>query len=138
MVNDKFDKLYDQLLILTKSMASKLEEEAKKTGFNKSEYILIRDVIDHPQTTQQALCDRTGLKKSSVSKSLNRLIETGVISRAVCDKDRREAELSVKDPNTLNLFCKTELLSNMFSGDTACVEDLSKHLEILINLIGEA
>lgn len=140
MLRDKRDLMYDQLLLITKAMTRKFEAEAIKSGYNRSEYIIIRDIIDHPHTTQLKVCERTGLKKSAVSKSLIRLLETQTVIKTTCPNDRREINLLVENPEVLKTFCKAELLKNMF---TMCeskqneLDAISKHLEMLIDLLDE-
>lgn len=139
MEHEKLDRLYDQLLLVTKALTLKFESFAKATGYNRSEFIIIRDILDHPLTTQQKICERTGLKKSSVSKTLNRLIESDVVKRSTCTEDRRELELIVENDEIMKLFCKSQFLENMFSGvgeePSHSIEDISIELDILLGLL---
>lgn len=142
MEHEKLDRLYDQLLLVTKALSIKFEDAAKDTGFNRSEFIIIRDILDHPLTTQQKICERTGLKKSSVSKTLNGLIESKHVKRNTCTEDRREVELLIEDESIMQLFCKASFLENLFSGgceeQLKNVEKISSQLDVLIDLLDKA
>lgn len=135
---EKADKLYDQLLLVSKAMLMKLEAEAKRLGYNKTEFIIIRDILDHPETLLIEIGERTGLKKSALSKSITQLINRGIIDRKASQTDGREFTLSIKDEEVKTNFCKATLLSDLFSGPISCnagMDEISLKLDELIALM---
>lgn len=135
---EKADKLYDQLLLVSKAMLMKLEAEAKRLGYNKTEFIIIRDILDHPDTHLIQIGERTGLKKSALSKSITQLIDKGIIDRKPSETDGREYTLSIRDEEVKTSFCKATLLSDLFSGPISCnseMDEISLKLDELITLM---
>lgn len=136
--NQLLDNLFDKMLIVSKNMLTSLEKEADKLGYNRTEYLIILDVITNQHTTAQHISERTGIKKSALSRSLNPLIDKGIISKIQCVSDRRESRLTVDNAEVLEQFCKTTLLNNMF---TRCpespqdLEDINTHLDKLLSIM---
>lgn len=133
--NDILDEMFDKLLIISKHMLTSLEKEADKLGYNRTEYLIIGDIISNQHTTAQQISERTGIKKSALSRALNPLITQGIITKLQCPEDRRESKLTIDNKDILEQFCKTILLNNMF---IACpksqddIQDISDHLDKLL------
>lgn len=134
--NKLLDDLFDKMLLVSKNMLTSLEEESVTLGYNKTEYLIISDIIEHQYTTAQEISERTGIKKSALSRALNPLIDKGVIAKNQCAEDRRESKLLVENSQTLNQFCKASLLSRMFTSCPKSDQDLIDIDEQLEKLIG--
>lgn len=136
--NKTLDIMYDQLLLISKHMLNSIENESTKLGYNRTEYLIILDILDHPHTTAQEISTRTGIKKSALSRALNPLITKGIILKSHCQQDQREINLSIDDAETKTKFCKARLLENMFSACPSSEQsliDLNHHLNLLIEMM---
>lgn len=136
--NKLLDDLFDKMLLVSKHMLTSLEEESETLGYNKTEYLIISDIIEHQHTTAQEISERTGIKKSALSRALNPLINKGIVAKNKCAEDRRESKLIVDNSVVINQFCKASLLSRMF---TSCPQsdqvllDIDEQLEKLIAIM---
>lgn len=138
--HNTLDELYDKILLISKHMLRSLEKEADQLGYNRTEYLIISDIIEHQETTAQAISQRTGIKKSALSRSLNPLIEKDIVSKKQCSEDRRESKLMVDNQLILEQFCKARLLSQIFSSCPKSkndITDIDHHLSKLIDMMSQ-
>lgn len=115
MNQDSLDRVFNLLLQINGNMNQKIDLQAKELGYNTSEYLVLLDILTHQGTSQNQVCERLGLKKSAVSKLLNKLEVKREISRKQCPEDRREVKLYVEDQHLLDTLCKTTMLNRAFT-----------------------
>lgn len=134
MNTNSYDLFHIFLKVQSKFNAS-LENFAASLELNKSELLLLLDVIDNPKTSLNDVCKRKGLKKSAASKLIDRLIAKNLIAREICTTNRREIRLTVnKDKIDVNTFCTTNITKELFSLNDSNSDDIKYLVDALIAL----
>lgn len=131
-MNKQLESIYENILLLNDAFRNKLEKEAKELGFTKSEFIVITDLIENEPSKLMEIVKRTGIKKTTVSKIINQLIDRGIISKDACPSDGREFYLKVIDINVKEKFCKATMLEKIFPNH--CENQAVENQEILESL----
>ncbi|AMC93594.1 hypothetical protein AOC36_06225 [Erysipelothrix larvae] len=131
---DELTTIFDALLEITGKMNQRIEKQSKALGYTAKEYLVLLDVLTHPGTSQNAMCERLGIKKSAASKLLRNLESSGKIVRKACKQDKRESELFIEQPELLDTLCKASAIEMTFENhdDYAC--KLNSIHESLIDL----
>lgn len=112
---ETMDALYTKLLKINHLMSLSLAEIAKEEDLNPSELMIVLDVKNNPHTDLQSVCERLGMKKSTASKAIRKLIEVGYIENHVCESDQRKVSLVGKE-STCHELCKESTLMTTFKG----------------------
>jgi DNA-binding MarR family transcriptional regulator len=107
------DALYTKLLKINHLMSSRLADIAREEDLNPSELMIVLDVKNNPHTDLQSVCDRLGMKKSTASKAIRKLIEVGYIENHVCETDQRKVSL-VGNESSCHELCKESTLLSTF------------------------
>ncbi len=94
---ETMDALYTKLLKINHLMSLSLAEIAKEEDLNPSELMIVLDVKNNPHTDLQSVCERLGMKKSTASKAIRKLIDVGYIENHVCESDQRKVSLVGKE-----------------------------------------
>lgn len=108
------DALYTKLLKINHLLGASLAEIAKEEDLNPSELMIVLDVKNNPHTDLQSVCDRLGMKKSTASKAIRKLIEVGYIENHLCERDQRKVSLTGNDRSCQKL-CKENTLMSTFN-----------------------
>lgn len=107
-------ELFKAIVGLRKEIDHNLESLAKDFDITSNELLVLLDVYLYPETSLISLCERTGLKKSAVSKMIGRLEEKELLARSVCPKSKREVELNVSDGFLAKKFSWNESIKILF------------------------
>lgn len=107
------DALYTKLLKINHLMSVSLADIAKEENLNPSELMIVLDVKNNPHTDLQSVCERLGMKKSTASKAIRKLIEDGYIENHICESDQRKVSLIGKE-STCHDLCKESTLLSTF------------------------
>lgn len=114
MENRDLQGLFRTLLDVRSKFDENLEALAQQMNVNKSELLVLLDVMDHPSTSLSDVCRRNGLKKSAASKLVDRLIEREFMTRDVCPTSRREVVLNIGQGFGKETFCRRQAMSAIF------------------------
>lgn len=126
--------LFKSVIELKKQIDNNLEELAKSMRITSSELLVLLDVQLYPNTSLVDLCNRTGLKKSAVSKMIGRLEEEGLLVREVCPTSKREVILNITDQFLAKEFCWNESIRILFP-KSKNHEKTSKQIENLTKVL---
>lgn len=130
MTTEQLDVIYTKLLHIHQLMNTNLADQARSFGHSTSEYVILLDVMTHPNSDLNALCERLGMKRSAASKTVQKLVEKDLIVRTADEIDRRKINLNIK-PSYQPEFCQNVALNQTFNG---CDEDLHNFDEIIASL----
>lgn len=109
----ELDSLYTHLQTIHNAIQKNLVELSKKTNLSVTELLIVLDIKNNPNTNLNALCMRLGIKKSLASKTVHKLVDSGVISKCQKEKDSRNIELILlEDPD--DTMCKNQMLTQVF------------------------
>lgn len=131
---ETMDALYTKLLKINHLMNGKLADIAKEEDLNPSELMIVLDVKNNPHTDLQSVCDRLGMKKSTASKAIRKLIEVGYIEHHICESDQRKVSLLSKE-STCHELCKESTLMSTFQGIDDPKYDVQEILSSLDDLL---
>ena len=137
MDNDKIASIYTRLLKIHHAMNANLSEQAKQLDLNVSEYIVMLDIIEYPNTDLLSVCSRLGMKKSTASKTIQKLIDLGHIEREADPYDNRKIRLTPVESDE-KLFCKTSAIHQTFAGyniNPCNLETIDNALEDVIKML---
>lgn len=128
----KVDNIYSKLLKINLILNENLSSIAKNFNLNSTEFMIYLDIKTHENTNLNSLCERLGLKKSSASKAINKMIENNLVVSKPDEIDQRKVSLIALKPESLP--CKEETLEKTFKGlSKSC--DLNKIEESLDELL---
>lgn len=127
-------ELYDHLLWVSEAMNRKVSMLAQQQGFSATELKIVMDIITHPNSCLNSVCQRTGMKKSLVSKTINQLVKQEIVSRVIDPTNRRKVNLQVVNEAVLSSVCKTTTLNQTFDGS---VNYDDQQLQAIINSLKE-
>ena len=136
---ETMDALYTKLLKINHLMSLSLAEIAKEEDLNPSELMIVLDVKNNPHTDLQSVCERLGMKKSTASKAIRKLIEVGYIENHVCESDQRKVSLVGKE-STCHELCKESTLMTTFKGiddPKYNVDTILSSLDDLLEMLSE-
>jgi|SRR5690554_2817359 DNA-binding MarR family transcriptional regulator len=136
---ETMDALYTKLLKINHRMNSNLSKIAKEEDLNPSELMIVLDVKNHPHTDLQSVCERLGMKKSTASKAIRKLIEVGYIENHICESDQRKVSLLSKE-STCHELCKESTLMTTFKGignPKYDVNTILRSLDDLLEILSE-
>lgn len=129
------EEFYERFLELRSAFDRRIETAATQMGVNNSELLLLLDIYAHPNTKMIASCQRSGQKKSAVSKMVDRLCERGLLTKTVNPDNGRELILNVTDQFVGTSFCYRETMHQLFPTLELIGEDeLKEHVRSLIAL----
>lgn len=114
--NESMQSLFGNFLQLRSLFDQQLENLAESMDMNRSELLVVLDVMEHPDTSLNDLCIRCGLKKSAASKLIDRLENRNFIERIQCPSNRREIQLTLGTAFQQQSFCRNQALSVVFPG----------------------
>ncbi len=112
--NESIQSVFKEFLLLRSRFEKNVEALAETMDLNKSELLLILDLIEHPDTSLNEACQRLGLKKSAASKLVDRLVDREYVARVQCPTNRREIQLSVGTGFGQESFCKNQAIASLF------------------------
>lgn len=123
-------KLFESLVELRKQMDLNFEDYAKKRNMTSSELLVLLDTHLNPKSSLLEVCERTGFKKSAVSKMVNRLEEKGLITKTTCPKSKREVELVVTEDFLGEALCWESTVEQLVP-NARNEEALYKHIKAI-------
>lgn len=134
---DKVDIIYNKILKLQQLLDNNLSMLSKKFNLNSTELMIFIDVKSHPSTDLNALCERLSIKKSLASKTVNKLINEGIITRETDEEDHRKVVLKHVDFKDVAI-CKETFLAETFKGvekHSCNLENIEKSLDDVIKIL---
>ncbi|QIK57095.1 MarR family transcriptional regulator [Erysipelothrix sp. HDW6A] len=130
MTTEQLDLIYTKLLQIHQLMNTNLAEQARSFGHSTSEYVILLDVMTHPNSDLNALCDRLGMKRSAASKTVQKLVEKDIIIRTADGIDRRKINLNI-NPSYEPDFCQNVALNQTFNGSDQVEYDFDEIISSL-------
>ena len=109
-------QILEGLTAIQARLSENMEAFAKKFGLSVSDFLILSDIKNHPGTTMHELCERAGLKKSSVSRIIDDMVKQNFVVRTIPPGDRRTVRLSFTRSFAEGGFCATNNLDSMFKG----------------------
>ncbi|MHC5375220.1 MarR family winged helix-turn-helix transcriptional regulator [Enterococcus sp. LJL120] len=94
-MNNKND-LIQQIAILERDISKRINELLKPLGLNSNNYFYIIKLDDNPNITQKDFTPLVKLNQSSVTRSINSLVEQGLVKKEI-SLDKRSHLLSLTD-----------------------------------------
>ncbi|MHC5249194.1 MarR family winged helix-turn-helix transcriptional regulator [Enterococcus sp. LJL90] len=94
-MNNKND-LIQQIAILERDISKRINELLKPLGLNSNNYFYIIKLDDNPNITQKDFTPLVKLNQSSVTRSINSLVEQGLVKKEI-SQDKRSHLLSLTD-----------------------------------------
>lgn len=116
-MNEVRKSIFKSLLSVQFKLNTNLEKIAGTMNINRTELLVLLDVIDYPDTSLNDLCQRKGIKKSAASKIVDKLVEREYINRSQCRTNRREVSLAINASSIEEGFCTNQVLTQVFSSD---------------------
>lgn len=110
---NKLETIY-QLIKFTEIYSNVVNEVSLKYKINRTELIVLLDIYYNNNSSLKQICERSGLKKSHVSKSVEQLVNRGFISREVCNTNRREIRLSPIISELEKELCIPSIIDEIF------------------------
>ncbi|MEU8247124.1 MarR family transcriptional regulator [Nonomuraea sp. NPDC048916] len=107
-----------------KAMCALERELGDRHGLGPSEFEVLDRIVRHDrQLRLQELCDEVHLSQSALSRVVARLEKAGLVSRGVCDSDRRGVFVSITDEGRTRyheaLPTQRAVLAEVFGDTTA-------------------
>lgn len=139
-MNEDFMKYADQIQDLLISVNAKyrnfMHEQMKKQGFNLSEILLMRELHIHPKITLKDLSQKLGIAKSTLSVTIERLVERGLVNRERPDDNRRIIQLSLAPDffdlkDSFKMISCTNFADHMAGTDLTDLKQISESLKKL-------
>lgn len=110
---NKLETIY-QLIKFTEIYSNVVNEVSLKYKINRTELIVLLDIYYNNNSSLKQICERSGLKKSHVSKSVEQLVNRGFISRELCNTNRREIRLSPIISELEKELCIPSIIDEIF------------------------
>ncbi|TDC10452.1 MarR family transcriptional regulator [Nonomuraea longispora] len=105
-----------------KAMCALERELGDRHGLGPSEFEVLDRIVHHDRKLRiQELCDEVHLSQSALSRVVARLEKAELVSRGVCDADRRGVYVSITD-----------------AGRTRHTEALPTHRAVLLQIFADA
>ncbi|GAB2915688.1 MarR family winged helix-turn-helix transcriptional regulator [Nonomuraea fastidiosa] len=108
----------------SQAMCALERELGERHGLGPSEFEVLDRIVHHDRKLRiQELCDEVHLSQSALSRVVGRLEKAALVSRGVCDADRRGVFVSITEEGRARhaeaLPTQRAVLNEIFSGEPA-------------------
>jgi DNA-binding MarR family transcriptional regulator len=134
-----FEKILKLLRSIQGSLNYHMKNNAENYGLNTTEFMVMFEIYNNEGISLNGLSKMLNLPKSSVSRTVDSLVEKGTITRIIPKENRRIVQLSInkdflasREIVDINKEINDKLLNNV---DTDKVDRIIKALEDLKSII---